>query len=44
MNDIMNIKLNRTSVNPMIQNMVLDGLDNQNHQNLLKGIQNERYH
>jgi len=44
MNDIMNIKLNRTSVNPMIQNIVLDGLDNQNHQNLLKVIQNERYH
>lgn len=40
----MNIKLNRTSVNPMIQNIGLDGLDNQNHQNLLKGIQNERDH
>ena len=44
MNDIMNIKLNRTSVNPMIQDIGLDGLDNQNQQNLLKGIQNERDH
>ena len=44
MNDIMNIKLNHTSVNPMIQNMGWDSLDNQNQQNLLKGIQNERDH